>query len=124
MKHRDNTLHTKRFANGKQVFVHGGKTARNYREKSVDVVIYDELAAFDEDVEKEGSPTTLSDKRLEGVTAQRDAYLAELKSPRGEVAAMESALEWRRENARQLLAALEQREQALAAAHDEIRGHR
>jgi len=33
MKHRDNTLSAKRFANGKQVFVHGGKAARNYREK-------------------------------------------------------------------------------------------
>lgn len=67
-KHRDNTMHAKRFANGKQVFVHGGKAARNYREKSVDVSIYDELAAFDEDIEKEGSPTTLGDKRLEGST--------------------------------------------------------
>lgn len=67
-KHPDNTLNAKRFANGKQVFVHGGKAARNYREKSVDAVIYDELAAFDEDIEKEGSPTTLGDKRLEGST--------------------------------------------------------
>lgn len=68
MKHRDNTLSAKRFTNGKQVFVHGGKAARNYREKSVDAVIYDELAAFDPDIEKEGSPTTLGDKRLEGST--------------------------------------------------------
>jgi terminase, large subunit len=67
-KHPDNTLAALRFANGKQFFVHGGKAARNYREKSVDVVIYDELAAFDEDIEKEGSPTTLGDKRLEGST--------------------------------------------------------
>lgn len=68
MKHRDNTLDKKRFSNGKQLFIHGGKAARNYREKSVDVVIYDELAAFDSDIEKEGSPTTLGDKRLEGST--------------------------------------------------------
>jgi len=67
-KHPDNTLSALRFANGKQFFVHGGKAARNYREKSVDAVIYDELAAFDEDIEKEGSPTTLGDKRLEGST--------------------------------------------------------
>lgn len=67
-RHRDSTLSSKRFTNGKQVFVHGGKAARNYREKSVDAVIYDELAAFDEDIEKEGSPTTLGDKRLEGST--------------------------------------------------------
>lgn len=67
-KHTDNTLTAKRFANGKQCFVHGGKAARNYREKSVDCVIYDELAAFDPDIEKEGSPTRLGDKRLEGST--------------------------------------------------------
>ncbi|STG53489.1 phage terminase, large subunit [Escherichia coli] len=35
----------------------GGKAAKNYREKSVDVAGYDELAAFDEDIEQEGSPT-------------------------------------------------------------------
>jgi terminase, large subunit len=68
MKHRDNTMALKRFANGKQLFIHGGKAARNYREKSVDVVIYDELAAFDPDIEREGSPTLLGDKRLEGST--------------------------------------------------------
>lgn len=67
-KHRDNTIDAKRFTNSKQLFCHGGKAARNYREKSVDVVIYDELAAFDEDIEKEGTPTTLGDKRLEGAT--------------------------------------------------------
>lgn len=65
-KHRDNTLDTKRFTNGKQLWVVGGKAAKNYREKSVDSVLYDELAAFDEDVEKEGSPTFLGDKRIEG----------------------------------------------------------
>ncbi|WP_172902114.1 phage terminase large subunit family protein, partial [Escherichia coli] len=44
----------------------GGKAAKNYREKSVDVAGYDELAAFDEDIEQEGSPTFLGDKRIEG----------------------------------------------------------
>ncbi len=39
---------------------------QNYREKSVDVAGYDELAAFDDDIEKEGSPTFLGDKRIEG----------------------------------------------------------
>ncbi len=65
-KHRDNTLDTKRFSNGKQLWCLGGTAAKNYREKSVDVVAYDELAAFDQDVEKEGSPTFLGDKRIEG----------------------------------------------------------
>lgn len=64
--HRDSTLDAKRFSHGKQLFCRGGKAAKNYRELSVDTVIYDELAAFDYDVEKEGSPTFLGDKRVEG----------------------------------------------------------
>ncbi len=60
---------------------------------------------------------------VQGARAERDAALAELQTSRGEVAALESALEWRRDNARRLLAALEQREQDLAAARNEIRGH-
>ena len=65
-KHRDNTLDTKRFTNSKQIWCRGGKAAKNYREISADNVYYDELAAFDDDIEKEGSPTFLGDKRLEG----------------------------------------------------------
>lgn len=67
-KHRDNTLDTKRFAHGKQLWCRGGAAAKNYRELSADTVIYDELAAFEPDVEKEGSPTFLGDKRIEGST--------------------------------------------------------
>src|SRR5690606_32645780 len=67
-KHRDNTLDTKRFSHSKQLWCLGGAAAKNYREKSVDTIIYDELAAFDSDVEKEGSPTFLGDKRIEGST--------------------------------------------------------
>ncbi|HEJ7174550.1 TPA: phage terminase large subunit family protein [Serratia marcescens] len=65
-KHRDNTLTMKRYSHGKIFWCLGGKSAKNYREKSVDVVGYDELASFDEDIEKEGSPTFLGDKRIEG----------------------------------------------------------
>lgn len=65
-KHRNNTLTMKRFANGCGFWCLGGKAAKNYREKSVDVAGYDELAAFDADIEKEGSPTFLGDKRIEG----------------------------------------------------------
>ncbi|MGL5370801.1 MAG: phage terminase large subunit family protein [Plesiomonas shigelloides] len=65
-KNRENTLSMKRFSNGRGFWCLGGKAAKNYREKSVDVVGYDELAAFDADVEKEGSPTFLGDKRIEG----------------------------------------------------------
>lgn len=67
-KHRDNTLDTKRFTHGKQLWCRGGAAAKNYRELSADTVIYDELAAFEPDVEKEGSPTFLGDKRIEGST--------------------------------------------------------
>ncbi len=56
-KHRDNTLTMKRFTNGRGFWCLGGKAAKNYREKSVDVAGYDELAAFDDDIEQEGSPT-------------------------------------------------------------------
>lgn len=44
----------------------GRRCRKNYREKSVDVVCYDELSSFEPDVEKEGSPTLLGDKRIEG----------------------------------------------------------
>lgn len=67
-KHRDSTLDTKRFSHGKQLWCKGGAAAKNYRELSADTVIYDELAAFEPDVEKEGSPTFLGDKRIEGST--------------------------------------------------------
>lgn len=65
-KHRDNTMDTKKFSNRRQLWCVGGTAAKNYREKSVDTVVYDELAAFPADVEKEGSPTFLGDRRLEG----------------------------------------------------------
>lgn len=71
MKHRDNTLEAKCFSNRKMLWCLGGKAARNYREKSPDTVIYDELSKFDEDIEGEGAPTFLGDKRLEGATFKK-----------------------------------------------------
>ncbi|MBH0570883.1 phage terminase large subunit family protein [Salmonella enterica] len=65
-KHRNNTLTLKRFSSGVGFWCLGGATAKNYREKSPDVVCYDELSSFEPDVEKEGSPTLLGDKRIEG----------------------------------------------------------
>ncbi|MBL5899939.1 phage terminase large subunit family protein [Lelliottia amnigena] len=65
-KHRDSTLDLKRFSQGSGLWVVGGAAAKNYREKSVDAVVYDELSSFEPDVEKEGSPTILGDKRIEG----------------------------------------------------------
>lgn len=67
-KHRDSSLTRKRLTNRKTYWCLGGKAARNYRGKSADEVIYDELSKFDASVEKEGSPTFLGDKRLEGAT--------------------------------------------------------
>lgn len=65
-KHRDSTKDRKLFTNQKQVHIKGGASAKNYREKSVDVVIYDELSGFEASIEHEGSPITLGDKRTEG----------------------------------------------------------
>ncbi|WP_337243145.1 phage terminase large subunit family protein, partial [Escherichia coli] len=65
-KHRDNTLTMKRFTKGRGFWCLGGKVTKNYREKSVDVAGYDELAVFDEDIVQEGASTSLGDKRIEG----------------------------------------------------------
>lgn len=64
-KHKDNTLEDKIFTNGKTLLVRGGTAAANYREHSVDDVIYDELAGFDESIEHEGNATSLGDTRIE-----------------------------------------------------------
>jgi len=65
-KDKNNTIDAKTFSNQQVLYLLGGKAAKNYREISVDVAIYDELSKFDRDIEKEGSPTFLGDKRLEG----------------------------------------------------------
>jgi phage terminase large subunit GpA-like protein len=65
-KHKNNTIEAKVFLNQKQLHLLGGKAAKNYREISVDDAIYDELSKFDNDVERDGSPTLLGDKRLDG----------------------------------------------------------
>lgn len=61
-----NTIENKAFTNGRELFLLGGKAAKNYRELSLDVAIYDELAQFDRDIEGDGSPTFIGDKRLTG----------------------------------------------------------
>ncbi|GAB7527920.1 phage terminase large subunit family protein [Pseudomonas sp. 3A(2025)] len=67
-KNSDNTLDQKIFSNRRTLWIRGGKASRNYREKSADEVIYDELSNFDASVEGEGAPITLGDKRLNGAT--------------------------------------------------------
>lgn len=66
-RHKDNTLLQKKFI-GSTLRVRGGKAAKNYRRMSIDVAYLDESDGFDRDVEKEGSPHSLSAKRIEGAT--------------------------------------------------------
>jgi phage terminase large subunit GpA-like protein len=63
-KSKYNTTDQKTFV-GTTLDLKGGKSAKNYRAMTKDVAMYDELAAFDSDVDKEGSPTTLGDGRLD-----------------------------------------------------------
>ena len=65
-KHKNNTIKSKVFETQNQIYLLGGRAAKNYREFSVDVAVYDELSKFLNDIEKEGSPLALGDKRLEG----------------------------------------------------------
>lgn len=62
---RANTLRAKHFL-GSVLHIRGGKAAKSYRRLTVDCAYVDELDGFDPDVEKEGSPVTLSGKRIEG----------------------------------------------------------
>lgn len=66
IKDKNNTISAKVFQNQQILYLLGGKAAKNYREISIDLGIYDELSKFDRDIEREGSPTFLGDKRLEG----------------------------------------------------------
>lgn len=67
LRSKYNTLSKKSFR-GSTLDIRGGKAAKNYRRMSKDVVYYDELDGFDPDIEGEGDPTTLGDKRAEGAT--------------------------------------------------------
>ena len=66
-RHKNNTLRQKAFL-GSTLHVRGGRAAKNYRRLSVDVAYFDELDGFDTDVEGEGDPLTLGNKRIEGAT--------------------------------------------------------
>jgi phage terminase large subunit GpA-like protein len=66
-RNKDNTLLQKKFI-GSVLHTKGGKAAKNYRRVSVDNAVWDELSAFDRDIEKEGDAFTLGGKRVEGAT--------------------------------------------------------
>lgn len=63
-KSKFNTIEKKVFQ-GATWDIKGGKSARNFRRMSKDVASYDELAAFDPDIEGEGSALELGDGRLD-----------------------------------------------------------
>jgi len=66
-KHANNTMRQKVFT-GSNLHIRGGKAAKNYRRISVDVVYIDEADGFDRDIEGEGDPVMLAEKRIEGAT--------------------------------------------------------
>jgi len=63
-KDKNNTIEQKVFF-GATLDLKGGKSGGSYRAMTKDVAMYDELDAFDADVDKEGSPVELGDGRLE-----------------------------------------------------------
>lgn len=60
---KENTLHTKYFL-GSSLHIRGGTSSNNYRRLRKDVVVYDELDGFDVDIDGEGDPVSLGDKRV------------------------------------------------------------
>lgn len=60
---KENTLQTKYFL-GSSLHIRGGTSANNFRRLRKDVVVYDELDGFDGDIEGEGDPVSLGDKRV------------------------------------------------------------
>lgn len=66
-RHKDNTLKLKKFL-GSLLHLRGAKAAKNFRRLTLDVGFMDEVDGMDADIEKEGSPTKLAMKRLEGAT--------------------------------------------------------
>lgn len=65
-RHPNSTNQAKTFDNRRQLWALGGTSAKNYREKSVDTVYIDELDGFEENIEGEGRPDHLANKRTEG----------------------------------------------------------
>ena len=60
---KHNTAEKKKF-HGCTLDIKGGKAGRNYRRMTKDVVYYDELDGFVNDVDGEGSPVSLGDTRI------------------------------------------------------------
>jgi len=67
---KDNTLRQKRLL-GCTMHFRGATSAKNFRRISIDVAILDELDAMPRNVDKEGDPSKLAGKRLEGATFRK-----------------------------------------------------
>jgi terminase, large subunit len=64
VKSKFSTIDKKTF-HGAILDIKGGKSGRNYRRMTKDIVMYDELDGFDVDIDKEGSPLELGDTRTQ-----------------------------------------------------------
>lgn len=62
----ENTNSIKVFDNKTVMFIRGARSAKNFRAISVDCAFLDELASFDPNPDKEGSPVLLGKKRTSG----------------------------------------------------------
>lgn len=65
------TLQAKSFL-GSVLNIEGGKSANNYRSFTKDVLIFDELDAFEADIEGEGDPVSLGQKRIRDSSFPKD----------------------------------------------------
>ncbi|BDM66236.1 terminase (plasmid) [Shewanella sp. NFH-SH190041] len=71
--------------------IRGGKAGTNYRRMTKDVVFYDELEAFDRDIEGEGSPLVLGDKRVSNALYPKSVRGTTPKDEEGSIIAEEVA---------------------------------
>lgn len=66
-KSKHNTMALKQFI-GCSLHLRGGKAAKNYRRLSVDVAVIDELDGFDHNIEREGPPYQLAQRRVQAAS--------------------------------------------------------
>lgn len=81
-KTKNNTQKLKQFI-GSSLRIRGGGAATNYRRISADVVFYDEAETFPNDVQGEGNPFVLGDKRLEGALFPKSVRMTTPKLRKG-----------------------------------------
>lgn len=82
-KQTKNNKNDKKQFLGSILYIKGGKAGTNYRRISADVIFYDELEGFDKDIQGEGSPLKLGDKRLEGSLFPKSVRMTTPKTKNG-----------------------------------------